>query len=286
MLPRRIRPLSGRARPPRRRNGAIRVSSRAPDGRSGPSRHRHPAVAGKACLAGFPPRTPRGERVRERAFGHRYRRALALLRSHRGHRGLDRRTARAAPRCLVRRARSSACGARRRDRRGTSSGNDLAVVEQGHRHRPPLRPRRRGAYRARRRVVDRAHRRRPVRDLENARRIGPAPRPHDAVRISSGRLSPGRIRLGRRHGGDLPRRNAPLPLDDRARRRRARSPGGRERIPRPRVEFRGARLPPHPVRRARPRPDRHRADDVRAGELRTLPPQDLQRIVDHRRRRA
>ena len=32
------------------------------------------------------------------------------------------------------------------------------------------------------------------------------------------------------------------------------------------------------------RPDRRRADDVRAGELRALPPQDLQRHVDRRRR--
>ena len=33
-------------------------------------------------------------------------------------------------------------------------------------------------------------------------------------------------------------------------------------------------------------PDRRRADDVRAGQQRALPPQDLQRRVDHRRRQA
>jgi hypothetical protein len=33
-------------------------------------------------------------------------------------------------------------------------------------------------------------------------------------------------------------------------------------------------------------PDRRRADDVRAGEQRALPPQDLQRRLDHRRREA
>ena len=38
--------------------------------------------------------------------------------------------------------------------------------------------------------------------------------------------------------------------------------------------------------RARPRSDRRRADDVRAGELRALPPQDLQRRLGHRRRAA
>ena len=36
--------------------------------------------------------------------------------------------------------------------------------------------------------------------------------------------------------------------------------------------------------RLRPRSDRRRADDVRAGELRALPSQDLQRGLDHRRR--
>ena len=36
--------------------------------------------------------------------------------------------------------------------------------------------------------------------------------------------------------------------------------------------------------RARPQPDRRRADDVRAGQQRALPPQDLQRRVHHRRR--
>ena len=33
-------------------------------------------------------------------------------------------------------------------------------------------------------------------------------------------------------------------------------------------------------------PDRRRADDVRAGQLRALPPQDFQRRLDHRRREA
>jgi phosphoribosylformylglycinamidine synthase len=36
---------------------------------------------------------------------------------------------------------------------------------------------------------------------------------------------------------------------------------------------------------ARPRPERHRADDVRAGQLRALPAQDLQRHLGNRRRR-
>ena len=40
----------------------------------------------------------------------------------------------------------------------------------------------------------------------------------------------------------------------------------------------------HVVHRARPQPDRRRTDDVRAGQQRALPPQDLQRRLHHRRR--
>ena len=36
--------------------------------------------------------------------------------------------------------------------------------------------------------------------------------------------------------------------------------------------------------RPRPQPDRRRADDVRAGQQRALPAQDLQRVIHHRRR--
>ena len=43
------------------------------------------------------------------------------------------------------------------------------------------------------------------------------------------------------------------------------------------------RLPAREFHAPRPRSDRRRADDVRAGELRALPPQDLQRRLDHRR---
>ena len=46
------------------------------------------------------------------------------------------------------------------------------------------------------------------------------------------------------------------------------------------------RLPARGLPRARARPDRRRAHDVRAGQLRALPAQDLQWRVDHRRREA
>ena len=59
---------------------------------------------------------------------------------------------------------------------------------------------------------------------------------------------------------------------DRELRTRSRAVGRRNRLPG--EEFRGARARSH----------RCRAHDVRAGELRTLPPQDLQRRLDHRRR--
>ena len=46
------------------------------------------------------------------------------------------------------------------------------------------------------------------------------------------------------------------------------------------------RLPVRGVHGARPQSHRRRADDVRAGEQRALPPQDLQRDLDDRRRRG
>ena len=54
---------------------------------------------------------------------------------------------------------------------------------------------------------------------------------------------------------------------------------------RPRAVRRRDRLPRRRVpAAAAARSDRRRTDDVRAGELRALPPQDLQRRLDHRRR--
>ena len=66
------------------------------------------------------------------------------------------------------------------------------------------------------------------------------------------------------------------PRGDRARERRARprARAGRDRLSR-------RRLSPHGTRS-----DRRRAHDVRAGQLRALPAQDLQRALDRRRRRA
>ncbi len=60
----------------------------------------------------------------------------------------------------------------------------------------------------------------------------------------------------------------------------------RQRALRPRAVGRRDRLPGARLHRAAPQPDRRRADDVRAGQQRALPAQDLQRALHDRRRRA
>ena len=80
------------------------------------------------------------------------------------------------------------------------------------------------------------------------------------------------------HAAPQPLRTVPLLADGAAGAR-----GGQRRA-RPRAVRRRDRLPRHGVPRARARPDRRRADDVRAGQLRALPAQDLQRRLDRGRR--
>ena len=75
-------------------------------------------------------------------------------------------------------------------------------------------------------------------------------------------------------------------VDDRPVRRRAcRSRNGKPRT-RPRALGRRDRIPGRCIRAARTRSDRCRTDDVRAGKLRALPAQDLQRELGRRRRAA
>ena len=88
---------------------------------------------------------------------------------------------------------------------------------------------------------------------------------------------------------DARRRQAAAAVPDASRPRRSRrvdvlgAGPGRARARRPRARpgalDRRDRLPAAKLPRARPQPDRRRADDVRAGQLRALPPQDLQRRV-------
>ena len=61
--------------------------------------------------------------------------------------------------------------------------------------------------------------------------------------------------------------------------------GRGQRAPRPGAGGGRNRLPARALRRTGPRPARRRTDDVRAGQFRALPAQDLQRQLDHRRRR-
>ncbi len=152
-----------------------------------------------------------------------------------------------------------------------ASGNDFPVVVEGNRHRAQLPPRRRVAHRAGRALSHRDTWRR--RSLERRSRGAPSahPRSHDR----SG---------ARRRGASV--------VFVRARRAEAahvHSAGGaRRREPRARTRARARRdrVSRSELPEARPRSDRRRAHDVRAGELRALPPQDLQRKLDRRRRRA
>ena len=120
------------------------------------------------------------------------------------------------------------------------------------------------------------------RNRGNDRRIGVTPRPHDAAHLVLAHRSGKHVRPGRGRRSPLPRRNAPSPLDGDPRPGPPRRVEPRQRLSRSRPARRGDRLPERTLPRTRPRPHRCRADDVRAGELRALPPQDLQRGVDRR----
>ena len=157
--------------------------------------------------------------------------------------------------------------------RGAAPRHDLAVVVEGDRHRAHLRARRAvRAHRARHRL-----RRASARSSTTARAAARAARSHDRVACST-----------------TSSRRAAL-FEHAARRGRSRASrcgaGGRAALERGERAL-GLALSPRRDRlpastrfaRARPRSDRRRADDVRAGELRALPAQDLQRRLDRRRR--
>ena len=154
------------------------------------------------------------------------------------------------------------------------------MVEQGDRHRPQLRLRSGAAPGARNPL---GHLRAGERGRAGARGVV---RPHDRAPLAAPR--PGRPGpAARRHRGSSRARRGPLPG----------RPGGPARpdIPRARAGTRPSRcgpaarararrggdpLAPRTVRRARPRPDRRGAHDDRPGELRALPAQDIQRLLD------
>ena len=134
MLPRRI-PAAISCGHRRDAGALVRVASRGRDGRPA-SRDDHPAAPGRARPVGSPPGTPAPARTDAPSLDRRRRRTLDLLRPYRRRRVLAGRAARTAPRRIMRHGRMDGDRARRRDRRHAASGNDLAVVEQGDRHRP------------------------------------------------------------------------------------------------------------------------------------------------------
>ena len=144
---------------------------------------------------------------------------------------------------------------------------------EGHRHRAQLR-RRRATGRAGHGVPPRGRPARHRGAVGGLRR--PPPRPDDRGRPADPgrRRRPVRRARGRADGA---RR--------RARARTGRDRGGRHGI-RARPVRRRGRLPRRGVHRAAAQPHRRRADDVRPGQLRALPPQDLQRRLRRRRRGA
>ena len=181
------------------------------------------------------------------------------------------------------RARAAARLRRRRPRRSrparlaarrAASRHDLAVVVEGDRHRARLRTRRRAAHRARPGLAHRRGRRRwRPRTARRSRRS--CIDPMTEALCSTTRPMP----------RACSRQHEPAPLgrialgDD-----PAAALAARERVARA-SHCPTARSPTWRTFPAtRPRPDGRRGDDVRAGEQRALPPQDLQCRLEHRRR--
>ena len=129
----------------------------------------------------------------------------------------------------------------------------------------------RGVAVSRRRAATVLRRRRRSRGAAAAR-----PRPDDRGGVRRRRAKPRACSRTSRRGRSRPSRCWPQG----ARARSANVELG------PRARARRDRVPRGELSRARARSDRRRAHDVRAGELRALPAQDLQRRLDRRRRGA
>ena len=166
--------------------------------------------------------------------------------------------------------------------RGCSpAGHDIAVVEQGHRYLPALRPRRGGPGRAGCAVVHpRSGYRCGAGRRCQARRV--AARPHDR----GGRGRPGRAGCRPLRPDDDGWDCASSAREHRAAWRPGRRVGCGQRAHGSRAIRRRDRLFGAGVCRVRPRSDGCRTDDVRPGQLGALPAQDLQRVLASRRRAA
>ena len=148
----------------------------------------------------------------------------------------------------------------------------LPVEQQGDRHRPRLRADRGAAYRARHRLWTC-----PRCASRRARTTGAgraALRPDDRDPVRQRRTRAPVRRRGAASGGEHPAGNRCRGGPGRGQRPTGACPVGRR-----------DQLPRGGLRQAGPRSDRRRTDDVRPGELRTLPPQDIQRQLRARRDR-
>ena len=165
---------------------------------------------------------------------------------------------------------SAAIGAR--DHGRAALRHDLALVEQGHRHRARVRPRCRASHRARHRLAHR-NRRRSCRAKTRSRLAAPLfDRMTEAALLERGDAARLFVREKTRAAAHRVAGQRPRCAGDRELRARSRAVGRRDRLPGEELCGTGRD------------PTRRRAHDVRAGELRALPPQDLQRRLDHRRR--
>ena len=206
----------------------------------------------------------------------RHRRLISGTSSSLAARAERRRARHARPHPDLRPAATADARRRRVAAGRAASGHDLAVVVEGDRHRAQLRPRRgQRASSAASPIASRTRDGAPL--TRRSRRAAAAdPRPDDrgrAARDLATRRSCSRTFAPRPLATiDFARRRPRARIEARTRRWASRCRAGRDRLPR------------RAASRARARSDRRRADDVRAGELRALPAQDLQRRLDRRRR--
>ena len=155
--------------------------------------------------------------------------------------------------------------------RRAAARHDLAVGQQGHRHRPQHRPGGRASDRARHDLhagteawsVPWQGTRCGARGSHPGRAARPDDGKRDRAVDRSGAALHG---TGRQAGAERPGAG-----------RGPGCPRARQWRPGTGAVRRRGRLPRRCLHAAPPRSDRRRTDDVRAGELRTLPPQDLQR---------
>ncbi len=225
----------------------------------------HDGPRGRFRPFAVPPRSARNPPANPRSRAAYHWRLARVLHPSRG-RAIARPGHLAADPAGQRRARRARCRCLLA-LRGAAPGHLVAVVEQGHRTgargwaadpaRGARHPHRSGRLAGRR--------------VRPGRRGQVAARPDDAIAARFGRRCRSAVQRAR-----------PGPAAARA----AGWAGAGQPRPGPGPGAGRDRLPARTFRRAGPRPGRRRADDVRPGQLRALPAQDLQCHLDHRRQAA